>query len=171
MKTLEQVGALLKMGTSMVNEAKESNNMKKTKANLKDDINKLKNSEVPTNLAKNLFAAHKARKEMIKGILDSDEVNFIKTAVKESEKGKKVAETLDSIGDMIPFPIKREFVNYKYWLINQKTLIDFTLSVPPKTLIMPIVISPEVAFFCCGRLNKAFEKIIVSGRASCSECV
>ena len=135
MKSLEEIGMLVKVGTSMVKEAKNSEKVKKAKADVKEDLASLKKSELPKKLVKDLAVRTKTTALMIKEVLTSDEAQFIKTAITESEQGKKISKNLETIKDMIPFPIIREYTNYKYWLINNGTVVKMVLSVNPVTLI------------------------------------
>ncbi len=114
----EQVAMLKNIVSEMVKEARNTDISKKSKAKLKEDINNLKASELPKQLVKDLIKAHKIRKQLINEMLKSDEANFIKTVVKESEQVKKVTQKIDTISDAIPGKIKIEYINYKHWCMN-----------------------------------------------------
>ncbi len=135
MKSLEEISMLTKVVTSMVKEAKDSDVIKKAKAEVNEDINSIKKSELPKKIAKDMMTKGKAKVQMIKEMASSDEVQFLKAAIKESEQFKKLAKNVDTISDMIPFPIKREYIGYKYWLITNKIFLNLALSVPPVKLI------------------------------------
>ncbi len=138
----EQITMLTKVIGGMVNEAKNTDISKKAKSQLKEDINKLRSTQLPKKLIKDIFTAHKVRKQLIKEMLNSDEVGFIKTVVKESEQGKKIAgkiatlsQKVEVVSEMVPYSIKREVINYDVWVQNYITLIKFVLSVNPVKLM------------------------------------
>ncbi len=135
MKNLKEISTLVKVASAMVNEAKGSEAAVKAKADVKESFKGIKASGNTSKLAKNIIASQKTKLKLAKEMLNSDEAEFIKTAIKESEGGKKLANNLDAIGDMIPWAIKREYTNYRYWLINNYSLLKFTLSVPPAKLL------------------------------------
>ncbi len=118
MKSLEEISTFVNMGTSKVKEIKESALLKKTKAQIKEDLNNIKNSEIPGNLIKDIKQWHDAKKESIMQMLNSDEAEFIKIAVKESEIGKKVTKSVEAVEDIIPERLQIEMLNYKHWCIN-----------------------------------------------------
>ncbi len=135
MKSLKDISKLVKDGTSMVTETQNSVAMKKVKADVKEKVESLKKSTSPKKLAKYLLVKRNVPINMTKDMLNSKHAKFIKNTIKESDEFKKLVKNLDKASDMIPFPIKREFVNYWYWLSTNKTLFEFALSIPPVTLI------------------------------------
>ena len=135
MKNLEQLSMLSKVATSMVEEAKKKDVIKKAKADVKEDIEAIKKSELPKKLVKDVFAKSKTKVQALKEMLNSDEAQFLKTAITSSEQGQKVAKNLETIKDMIPFPIIREYTNYKYWVKNYITVAQYLSKVEPVTLI------------------------------------
>ncbi len=135
MKSLEEISMLVKAGTSMVKEAKNSEAIKKAKADVKKDFASLKSSELPKKLAIDVAVRGKASVGAVKEMLNSDVAEFLKIAITESEQGQKIAKNLDTIKDMIPFPIIREYTNYKYWVKNYITVSKYLLQVDPVTLI------------------------------------
>lgn len=118
MKNLEQIGTLVKIGTSKVKEVKESSIIKKAKADVKEDMENIKKSELPKNLMKDVVKKQKIALQTLKTMLASDEAEFIKTAVKESDACKKFTEKKDAVIDIIPERLQIEAINYKHWCIN-----------------------------------------------------
>lgn len=130
MKSLAEISTLVKVGTSMVEEAKKSESLMKAKAELKDDINSIKNSEIPKKVILDLVQRHRVRTEAIKAMLNSDEAQFIKMAAKESDKVKKITGNLENIEDLIPEKLKLEYINYKHWCLNWFYISKMGLSAP-----------------------------------------
>lgn len=143
MKGLEKLSTLFKIGTSILDEFKKSEDLVEAKSDLKEDLDKIKNIEFPEGITKHLFAYKDAKRKAKEEMLNSDEVNFIKEAVTNSDAGKKVAEinekvedALDTLKrDILPFPLVREYTNYKYWKRNYRTMLDEIKRVDPLTLI------------------------------------
>lgn len=130
MKRLEKLKTFTKIGKSMIDEVRQSEELKESKSNLKKNIVQSKREEMPKTLIKDLKAVHDARKQAVKGILNSDEAEFIKMAIGESDKVKKVSETLENITDMIPEKIRIELINYKHWCLNWFYILKMGLSSP-----------------------------------------
>ncbi len=118
MKSLEKISAFAKIGTSIVKNAKESGKLKNAKLTVKEDLEGLKKSDFPKKFAKDMLKQQVARVGSIKVMLNSDESQFIKTAVKESEPVKKITNKVETISDMVPERLKIEILNYKHWCIN-----------------------------------------------------
>lgn len=130
MKGLEKLKTFINIGNSMIDEAKESEPLKEAKLILREDLDKLTILETTKKLLKDLLKVHKARKQAVEEMLNSDEADFIKMAIRESDKFKKASDTLEKIGDMLPKKLKREFLDYKHWILNWSYIIRMTLKAP-----------------------------------------
>ena len=144
MKSLEEIGMLTKVVKALVKEAQESEVLKKAKAEVKADLKDVKVSGISKKLVTDVLASGKTKYSLFKEKASSEEAQFIKTAIMESEGGKKLAKNLDVIGDMIPWVVKREFTSYRFWLKNYGVVANMVLSVDLVTFISYILKYPWI---------------------------
>ncbi len=118
MKNLDEIKMLGKIVSAMVKDARESEISMNAKENIKNDLKNITGSEMPKKILQDLVVCHKTRVQLIKGMLNSDEAQFIATVAKEAEPVKKFKAKLDTISDLTPEKLKLEYNNYKHWCIN-----------------------------------------------------
>ena len=130
MKSLQEINSLANVIKSMVKEARESDSIKKAQSNISNDINEFKNSKIPQKLLKDLINWNVFIIQAGKEVINSEEVKFIVTSFKESDKGKKVIENVDTIEDMIPEKVRIECLNYRHWCMNWFYMIRMGVTAP-----------------------------------------
>ena len=137
MKDFKKLKMLINVGKSMLDEAKKSEASKRAGIDIKADLKKVINAEMPKKLVKDIVLSHKAKIDSLKEMLNSDEAAFIKMAATGSEPGKKVAMATEKVAngveileDLIPEKIRIEYINYKHWCLNNYYMAKMGLSAP-----------------------------------------